>query len=118
MPPSLTSLTIHEFRLERDSPTPGFPNFNLTPGFFKGMTVDYSSIRVFTLLPHIKTLDIRYHWHIHPSFPSGQFFDMLHSRWISVLKQSSDIGVDSLTSLTIWPLGETLQIWISDLFGC
>ncbi|KAF5345920.1 hypothetical protein D9758_011410 [Tetrapyrgos nigripes] len=98
---SLTTLIIHE---PRTPVTPEKTNLALTQSFFEGITVNYRGSLSSTLLPHLKELDLRFR--AVDTFPWPVLLSMIHSRWIPDAEFSSEIGVDSLTSVILRPLGD------------
>ncbi|THU98925.1 hypothetical protein K435DRAFT_720292 [Dendrothele bispora CBS 962.96] len=102
--PTLQNLTIYERQLPSGSAT-------ITTHFIQQLTindpVESSSPR---LLTHLKSLNL------HPGsgvcFPLKAFVDMAQSRWIPNQTYSDELGVDSLTSVTLhltWSLKEELE---------
>ncbi|KAF5349001.1 hypothetical protein D9758_012730 [Tetrapyrgos nigripes] len=92
--PSLTVLTIHE-QLDKDE----YDATSFTSHFFECLTIGYTEPTC-TLLPRLAELDLRYDV---SSFPTSDFLRMIQSRWIPDAAYAAQLGVDSLTSVTLRP---------------
>ncbi|KAF5349035.1 hypothetical protein D9758_012727 [Tetrapyrgos nigripes] len=107
--PSLTVLTLHDHSPDEDIDPAQFKS-PFTGLFFQTCTAPAS-----TLLPHLKELDFRYTLSL--SFPTSDFLRMVHSRWIPDVAHAAEMGIDSLTSVTVRPLKERDDELGSDLLS-
>ncbi|THU98922.1 hypothetical protein K435DRAFT_964703 [Dendrothele bispora CBS 962.96] len=90
--PTLQNLMIHDWMLPYVVKHP-----TITNHLIRQLTIDPVESSSPRLLPHLKTLNLR----PSVSFLLKAFVDMVQSRWIPNQIYSDELGVDSLTSVTL-----------------